>query len=226
MFMGDINILVDIGNSREILVTFLTIIHSQSDWVVDTNAFVDNTHWKEYPNGTARYFCIDLEHRRFGWSTHDKDATARGRFQVVATVEEASSIAHFAIANSDVFICDPEIPFVPVHDDDTPDPVIIQNDNDELPYFDIEKIKKIINGDHMISFKKSSYKDITSVDYKSKPSFKHYKSYKEKTVPSEYVSSNPCSEVYSSYQSELYKSLSECLKELSQKTLGENNFDE
>lgn len=148
--MLGIDILVDIGNSPGILVAFLKIFRSKVDWVVDANAFVNNEHWSTCPHQTARYFCIGLEEKRFSWATHDEDKTARGNYQVVETVEEAISIAEFAVANADVFKCDPTKPFVPAKPDHE---LIIQNDY-ELPYYiDLEKLKNLIN------YKKSSYDD-------------------------------------------------------------------
>lgn len=150
--MSGIQILIDIRNSPEIFAALLEIFEYKVGWIIDANAFVGNEHWEKYRNQTARYFCIDLEDRRFSWSTHDEDATARGRYQIVETVEDAISIAEFAVANADVFKYDLTKPFVPVHPEPTPEPVI-QNDYD-LSYIDLEVLKKLINTDSVISFKK------------------------------------------------------------------------
>jgi hypothetical protein len=151
--MSDIRILVDIGNSREILVAFLTIFHSKPEWTIDSNAFVNNVIWSKYPNETARYFCIDIEAMRFFWSTHDADSNARGSYQSIATVEDAISIAEFAISNADTFKCDPLKPFFPVYtQDNTPEPL----NEDNISYVNVDKLKQYINMDSVISFKKKT----------------------------------------------------------------------
>lgn len=140
--MGDIRILVDIRNSPEILMAFLETFHYQTGWVVHNNAFVNNVHWKKYPNKVARYFRIDFEYKEFAWATKDDDKVVRGDYQVVETVEEAISIAEFAVANAEVFKCDPTKPFIPA----TPEPPPVQKINDNLPlHINIQKLKEYIN---------------------------------------------------------------------------------
>lgn len=157
--MSDIQILIDIRNSKEILAALTKVFKSNSDWIIDFNAHADNEHWTKYPNETAKYFIIDLEDMRFAWATHDDDETTRGLYQIVNTVEDAISIAEFAIANALEFRCDPNKPFVPaVH----PSPEVV---NDDLPSsINIKKLKELIKLDSVISFKQAP----------SNNSFHHY----------------------------------------------------
>lgn len=180
--MGDIQILVDIGNSLEILKEFLKLFCEQNNWSAEPNACVDNEYWKECPNKIAKYFCIDIEDKKFSWAAHDADEKARGQYQPVNTVEDAISIAEFAIANADALMCDPLKPFVPANKNATNNSSC-ENTN----YINIDKLKKCINKEMVISFKKNSHYDYTSVYYTHNSSWEDFYpemdfSFKEKTA--------------------------------------------
>lgn len=169
--MGDIRILIDIGNSEEILVALLKIFKSTPYWIVDGNACLNNSNWATCPNKIARYFSIDFEGMRFAWATTDGDDTARGRFQVVETVEDAISIAEFAITNAETFKCDPEKPFVPAHPTNyIPSAKTFHDfDGNEL-YVNIEKVKEYV--DSITGFSEKSvfynyYKKLETFDKSS-----------------------------------------------------------
>lgn len=131
---------------------------------------------EKYPNQIAKYFCIDIEDRKFSWATDDADEEARGQYQPVNTVEDAISIAEFAIANADVLTCDPLKPFVPAN----------ENLTTNNSYRDTDYINKCVG---VISFKKNShYNNYTSVYYTHKSSLEDLYSqmgfaFKEKKIP-------------------------------------------
>jgi len=114
---NDVAINLNINNSPAILNALIAVFNKTENmalgWIIENNAFPNNFLWKSYRNNTAKYFRIYMEILKFGWVCNDNDPRAED-YQLIDSVEEANSIAEFAVANTNTFKCNYQTSSIPV----------------------------------------------------------------------------------------------------------------
>ena len=85
------SITVDIHNNPELLKLIHDTMPYMNGWWYHPSAGLNNQHWKEYPNKTARYFRFKLDNKRFIWSHYD-NTPPTGKIYSITSIPTMSSM--------------------------------------------------------------------------------------------------------------------------------------